>query len=89
MKWECHNGMVSSNPAKLKDTDLACDGPCARSSIEKCEGACVTTADCVMVNWHISDKHCHIYTGTGMAHDAFVASLTYDTARDACMLVSA
>jgi hypothetical protein len=60
MKWECHDKTSFSNKAtKLTDKDLGCDGDCAESTLEKCEGACVTTPTCAVVVWHASDKHCH------------------------------
>ena len=73
---------------QLADKDLGCDGDCSQSTLEKCEGACVATKGCAVVEWHVSDKHCHTLTGT-ITHDAFVTSLSADRDHDSCMLVKA
>jgi hypothetical protein len=87
MVWECHDGMSASNTnLKLKDADLA--GPPfgePTATVATCESACDKTKDCVVVNWHEDDKHCHTMSGA-VTHGQFVGALQ-TSASTACMLV--
>ena len=56
------------------------------TAVEDCESACNGRAGCIAVNWHGSDKHCHVLSGKA-THAQFVASLQKTAGDAACMLV--
>jgi hypothetical protein len=82
--WDCHPAMaVSAATLKLSDRDLTQDF----KSIADCEGTCNAMKSCIAVNWHESDMHCHVLSGT-TTHAEFIKALSKgDKSETACMRV--
>jgi tartrate-resistant acid phosphatase type 5 len=81
MGWDCRSNMKSGLGS---DSDLQGTG----DDISTCHSACESTENCVAVNWHKTDNHCHIKVG-GFARDDFEASLTSSSNWDSCFKASA
>ena len=85
MKWDCHTGQeADSNHLKLGDKDITC----CFTDVKDCTHRCMKTADCIAVNWHTKDDHCHVLTGS-ITHDKFVSALRASDSFTACMMVNA
>jgi len=81
--WDCHTGQdADSKKLKLKDKDETC----CFTDVKDCTAKCLKTSDCIAVNWHTNDDHCHVLTGT-TSHDDFMKALKGRDGGTACMLV--
>ena len=88
MKWECHEGMDSTGIAGLKDTDLTAKPfGLPSASIDTCESVCSGTKECVVINWHESDKHCHVLTGVAPTTKVYEKALKKSATATSCRLV--
>merc|ERR1712110_1271283 len=74
--WDCRTNMNSSLGG---DSDLEGTG----DDISTCHAACESTKDCIAVNWHKTDNHCHIKVG-GFSQDDFEGSLSSSDDWDTC-----
>ena len=83
--WDCHPAMaVSASSLKLSDHDLTH----GFKSITDCENTCNALSDCIAINWHESDLHCHVLGGK-TTHNAFLKALSKGAkTATACMRVS-
>ena len=74
---------VSSAALKLKDVDMTH----GFKSLVDCEDKCNGISGCIAINWHESDLHCHVLSGT-TTHEQFMKALTKGAkTATACMLI--
>ena len=77
---------MASVGLKLRDQDLTH----GFKGLADCEDQCNGLKDCVAINWHESDLHCHVLSGTGLTKAQFEASLQKGGPKaTACVLVKA
>ena len=70
--WDCHPAMsAQAATLKLKDRDLTSQV----KSLVDCQDRCKVIKECIVVNWHGGDSHCHVLMGAA-SHAAFLAALT-------------
>jgi tartrate-resistant acid phosphatase type 5 len=74
--WYCRSNMKSGLGS---DSNLHWTG----NDISTCHAACERTHNCVAVNWHKTDNHCHIKVG-GFARGEFDGSLSSTDDWDTC-----
>lgn len=78
--WECHSNKKSGLGG---DSDLEHTG----DDVSTCQSSCEQSEGCVAINWHKTDNHCHIKTGT-FGHDDFTKSFKSDSNWDSCYFVA-